>query len=124
MGEEKPTNTANAEEHIYLDVIHIASRPQSKRSLCPTADDSLQTPDVQDVTTMEKTSKESGNVASLVLIVSVIFLSALCCTLGGLYAIERRRSAMLQHENSKRATTPTLFSNCTTKVRSGKENYL
>ena len=117
MGEEKPTNTSNAEEHIYLDVIHIASRPPSKRSLCPTADDSLQTPDAQDVTTRKKTSKESGNVASWVLIASVILLSALCCTLGGLYAIERRRSAMLQHENNKRATSPMLFTNCTTKVR-------
>ena len=124
MGEEKPTNTSNAEEHIYLDVIHIASRPPSKRSLCPTADDSLQTPDAQDVTKMENTRKKSGNFASWVLIVVVIFLSALCCTLGGLYAIERRRAAMLEHENSKRSTTPKLFTNCTTVRSVPKPNDL
>jgi hypothetical protein len=121
MDEDKPTDTLQGEEHIYLDVIHIASRPPSKKSLCSTDDDSLRVPNVQNATAKEKAgNKKSGNLASCVLIALVIFLSAICCTLGALYAIERRRGSMLERENSKRVTTPVLITNCTTEVSTGK----
>ena len=123
MGEENlSTNSLGKEEHIYLDVIHIASRPQSKRSLCPTAasDESLQQPTVENVAAT-KMSKKSGNVANCVLVATIIFLSAVCCALCALYVIERRHSAMLESEKNraKGVTASTPSTNCT-RVSSGK----
>ena len=134
MGEEQPaTNTSQNEEHIYLDVIHVASRPPSKRSLCPTANESPQIPTVENVPPKES-SKKSGNVVNCVLIATIIVLSAVCCALCALYAIERRHSAMLESEKNKGvmapavpattavpATPETPSTTCTTSVISGKE---
>ena len=124
MDEEPANKTVEKEEHIYLDVIHVASRPQSsKKSLCSKANESLQKTAVKNVIDNKK-SKTSGNVANCVLISAIILLSVVCCTLGVLYVIEKRQSAMLRSEQRKGITGPTLSRNCSPSVNSGKENYI
>lgn len=119
MDEETTNKSVETEEHIYLDVIHVASRPSSKKSLCSEANESLQKTSVKNVIGKEK-SQTSGNVANCFLISAIILLSVVCCTLGVLYVIEKQQSAMLRSEERKGITAPTPR-NCSPSVNPGKE---
>lgn len=101
MDEETSQKSVETEEHIYLDVIHVASRPSSKKSLCSKANEALEKTSVKNIEGKELKSKTSGNVANYFLISAIILLSLVCCTLGVLYVIEKRHGAMLRSKESK-----------------------
>ena len=100
MDEETSQKSVETEEHIYLDVIHVASRPSSKKSLCSKANEAPEKTSVKNIEGKEK-SKTSGNVANYFLISAILLLSLVCCTLGVLYVIEKRHGAMLRSKESK-----------------------
>ena len=121
MADETPKPTTQGDEHIYLDVIHIASRPPSERSLCSSAGDTPKKSTVENTTEKKKNNKSGTNTANFILIAMVIVLSTICCTLAALYVIERRQNSMVRSEHSNALTVPTSSPNCTkTTVSSGE----
>lgn len=123
MVEENQSNSSANEENIYLEVIHIPSRPPSRRS-CQIDKD----PDQKQQATMEKILKKSlketqktGKLTHWILIATIMLLTAVCCALGALYVIERRNNSMMGFDNRKNEVTSTPSTNCATGDSSGKE---